>query len=98
MTENDNLNSNTPEEEEQIQVHIPPDLEYLYRDVVNIFVGAGDVVMEFGNTHRSIPGHHISISNRIVLSVPNAYDLHMRLGQVLQEAQLKMQQSLQAQK
>ena len=94
MTDNNNMNSNAPEEEEQVQIHISPDLEYLYRDVVNIFVGSGDVVMEFGNTHRSIPGHHISISNRIVLSVSNAYDLHMRLGQVLQDAQQKLQESL----
>ncbi|MEW5725127.1 MAG: hypothetical protein AB1896_18585 [Thermodesulfobacteriota bacterium] len=83
--------------EERIQVHVSHDLEYVYRDVVNIFVGAGEVILEFGNRHRSMP-EHVTISNRIVLSVAGAYDFHQRLGQTLQEAQAKLQQQLRSQR
>jgi hypothetical protein len=83
----------TPEEE-RIQVHVSPDLDYVYRDVVNIFVGAGDVVIEFGNRHRSMP-EHVTISNRIVISVANAYDFQNRLLHTLQDAQSRLHQQLQ---
>ena len=76
-----------------IKVHVPPDLDYSYRDIANVFVGAGDVVFEFGNFHRSMPGN-ATISNRIVLSVANAYELHERLGAALAEARQKLQQNL----
>jgi hypothetical protein len=85
----------TPKEE-QVQVHVAPDLDYVYRDVINIFVGAGDVVFEFGNRHRSMPSH-VTISNRIVLSVASAYDLQARLQQTLQDAQMRLQQQLRGQ-
>ena len=76
--------------QQKLQVHVSPDLDYSYRDVANIFVGAGDVVFEFGNLHRSMPGN-VTIGNRIVLSMANAIDLQQKLGQVLQEAQKQMQ-------
>ena len=76
-----------------IQVHIPPDLDYLYRDIANVFVGAGDVVLEFGNFHRSMP-NSATISNRIVLSVAAAYELQNSLGQALAGAQQRLQQNL----
>ena len=78
------------------QVHVSPDLDYSYRDVANIFVGAGDVVFEFGNLHRSMPGN-VTIGNRIVLSITNAIELQQKLGEVLQEAQRKMQEQFQKQ-
>jgi hypothetical protein len=77
----------------KIQVHIPPDLDYHYRDVANVFVGRGDVVLELGNIHRSMP-NNATISNRIVFSIATAYELHNRLGQALAEAQQQLQQSL----
>lgn len=77
--------------EQQYQVHVSPDLDYCYRDVANIFAGAGDVVLEFGNMHRSMPGN-ITIGNRIVLSMANAIDLQHKLGQVLEEAQKQLQE------
>jgi hypothetical protein len=76
--------------QQKFQIHVSPDLDYSYRDVANIFVGTGDVVFEFGNQHRSMPGN-ITIGNRIVLSMATAYDLQQKLGQVLQEAQKQMQ-------
>jgi hypothetical protein len=76
-----------------IQVHIPPDLEYHYRDIANVFVGAGDVVLEFGNFHRSMP-NNATISNRIVLSIASAYELQNSLGQALANAQQRLQQNL----
>jgi len=77
----------------KVQAHIPPDLDYLYRDITNIFVGTGEVVMEFGNYHRSTPGH-ASISNRIVLSIANAYELQNNLSQALADAQQQIQKNL----
>lgn len=78
----------------KVQAHIPPDLDYLYRDITNVFVGTGDVVIEFGNYHRSTPGH-ATISNRIVLSISTAYELQRNLAQALAEAQKKLQQNIQ---
>ncbi len=90
----DQENNNEKNERTNIQVHVSPELDYAYRDVANIFVGAGDVVFEFGNHHRSMPGH-VTISNRIVLSVASAYDLQQRLQQALMEAHQRLQQNLQ---
>lgn len=87
---------NNNESEQQFQVHVSPELDYCYRDVANIFVGAGDVVFEFGNIHRSMPGN-ITIGNRIVLSMANAIDLQQKLGQVLQEAQKQLQEQFKQQ-
>jgi len=78
---------------QKVNVHVPPDLDYLYRDITNVFVGPGDVVLEFGNFHRSMPGN-APIANRIVLSVASAYELQNSLGRALDEAQKKLQQSL----
>jgi len=89
MSEQDNNQQN-------FQVHVSPDLDYNYRDVANIYVGAGDVVFEFGNIHRSMPGN-ITISNRLVLSMANAIDLQQKLGHVLQQAQKQMQEQFQQQ-
>ena len=76
-----------------IQVHVPPELEYHYRDISNIFVGQGDVVIEFGNFHRSMP-NNATIANRIVLSMASAYELHNSLGKALAETQQILKQSL----
>lgn len=75
------------------QVQVDPKLEYVYRDVMAVYVGTGEVVLEFGNAHRSMPGQ-VTMGNRIVLSVANAYDLQKRLQQTLQEAQVKLQEQL----
>ncbi|MFA9460254.1 hypothetical protein [Thiohalorhabdus methylotrophus] len=91
--------SEEAQQEEQdggVQVHVPPDLDYVYRDAFEVFVGRGDVVLELANHHRGMPGH-VTIGNRIVLSIPNAYHLQQKLQQALHEAQLQLQQSLQAQ-
>ena len=81
---------NTP----QVQFHVPSDLDYVYRDIVNVYVGSGDVVMEFGNHHRTLPGH-AGISNRIVMSLPNAYSLVKKLGQALEKSLEEAQGHLQ---
>ena len=77
--------------QKNFQIHVSPDLDYCYRDIANIYVGAGDVVFEFGNVHRSMPGN-ITIGNRVVLSMSNAIELQQKLGQVLQEAQKQIQE------
>lgn len=74
----------------RIKVNFANDLDYKYRDIVNIFVGRGDVVLEMGNVHRSVPNQG-TISDRVVLSLASAYEFHTRLGKALQEAQVAMQ-------
>ena len=90
--------NNNENVQQNFQVHVSPDLDYCYRDVANIYVGAGagDVVFEFGNIHRSMPGN-ITIGNRVVMSMANAIDLQQKLAQVLGEAQKQLQEQLQEQ-
>jgi len=80
-------------QDQEIKYHVPADLEYCYRDVFNVFVRAGDVVIEFGNSYHGMPGH-VSIKNRVVITVAGAYQLNHTLQQVLQAAQEKMKESL----
>ena len=80
--------------EKKMNFHVPQDLEYVYRDIFNVYVGSGDVVIEFGNQHRAMPDH-AGIYNRIVLSVSNAYTLIQTLNQALAQAQVLLQKSLQ---
>ena len=80
----------------EIQFHVAPELEYVYRDVFNVYVGAGDVTIEFGNHHKPMP-EHATISNRIVMSVGNAYTLIQTLQDALQKAQIKLHEQLQEQ-
>ena len=79
----------------KVQFHVPQELEYTYRDIFNVYVGTGDVVIEMGNLHRSMP-EHASISNRVVLSIENAYKLNEALQKGLQAAQLEMRKRMQA--
>jgi len=81
------------EERVNIRFHLSPELDYVYRDVFNVYAGTGDVVIELGNLHRSTPGH-ATISNRIVVSVSNAYVLVQTLQQALQAAQQQLQQKM----
>mgnify|MGYP005852709939 CR=1 FL=1 len=94
---NNEKKNQAPEQAQQIRFHVPPELEYVYRDVFNVYAGQGDVVIEFGNHHRSMP-EHASISNRIVVSVGNAYVLLQTLQQALQAAQAALQHSLKNQR
>lgn len=77
----------------KMQFHVRPDLDCVYRDTFNIFVGAGDVVIEFGNIHRGMPDH-VTIGNRIALSIGNAFSLANTLQRALQEAQRQMQEKM----
>jgi hypothetical protein len=81
----------------EIQFHVPPELEYVYRDVFNVYAGVGEVTIEFGNHHKSMP-EHASISNRIVMSTSNAYLLLQTLQEALQKAQAALQHNLSKQK
>ena len=93
QTKPDDENTEKTSGQQNFQVHVSPELDYSYRDVFNVFVGTGDVVFEFGNQHRSMP-EHITISNRIVLSVPSAYSFVNQLQQALHAAQVQLQQAM----
>jgi hypothetical protein len=82
------------ENEKKIKFHVSPDLDYVYRDVFNVYAGTGDVVIEFGNQHRSMP-ENVTVSNRIVMSVSNAYRLVKTMESALKDAQAKLYQSVQ---
>ncbi|MFO7751960.1 MAG: hypothetical protein R6V41_02440 [Desulfobacteraceae bacterium] len=81
------------QQKNSVQFHVPQDLEYVYRDIFNVYVGSGDVVIEFGNLHRSMP-EHASISNRIVMSIGNAYTLMQTMQNALKQAHDRLQQDL----
>ena len=99
MTEEKQENRNQKENNQQpeIQFHVPPELEYVYRDIFNVYAGVGDVTIEFGNHHKAMP-EHASISNRIVMSTGNAYLLIQTLQKALQDAQAALQHNLSNQK
>ncbi len=63
-------------EQEQVtlKMTVKPDLEYCFRDLVNIHVAAEEVILEFGNRHRGTPDQ-ATIMNRIVLSPTSAMRL-----------------------
>ncbi len=88
------MSENSEEKKESIKINVPPDLDYSYRDYCKVYIGQGEVLLEFGNTHHSMPGN-ISISNRIVLTTSNAFALQETLQKALQAASLKLQQQLQ---
>ncbi|HUT53483.1 MAG TPA: hypothetical protein VM658_08840 [bacterium] len=80
-----------------LQFHVSQELEYNYRDIFNVYVGTGEVVIELGTRHRAMP-EHATIYNRIVVSVGNAYLLIQTMQQALQKAQMQIQKNLQAKK
>jgi len=82
------------EQTQNIKMHVSPDLDYCFRDIANIYVGNGDVTLEFGNHHRAMPGN-ITISNRIVLTTAAAYELQQQLQNVLMQAQQQLQMQMQ---
>ena len=79
-----------PPAAQQLQLHVSPDLEYHYRDMFNVSVGLEEVILEFGNRHRT-PPDRATISTRIVLSVSNAFRLQQALQQALANAQQQVQ-------
>lgn len=80
----------------QIQVNIPPDLDYQFRDLVNVYPTLGDVLLEFGNIHRSL-ANQISISDRLVIPMHVAIRLTQILQNAIQQAQEAVQQQMDAQ-
>lgn len=89
---NDN-NENRKTESPNIRFHVPPELEYVYRDIFNVYAGHGDVTIEFGNHHKAMP-EHATISNRIVMTTGNAYLLIQTLQKALQDAQAALQHKI----
>jgi hypothetical protein len=82
-------------EEQPLNVYIPENLEYVYRDLFNIYIGMEEVVIEFGNRRRDRQNEG-SMANRIVLSVSAAYNLQQALNQALTEMSAQLQQNLEA--
>ncbi|MDK2957230.1 MAG: hypothetical protein PWQ57_2726 [Desulfovibrionales bacterium] len=80
-------------EEQPLKVHVPDNLEYVYRDLFNIYIGMEEVVIEFGNRRRDRQ-NEADMSNRIVLSVSAAYNLQQALNQALTEMSSQLQQSM----
>ena len=82
--------SQSNEDKPQLQVSVAQDLEYVYRDLFNLHVGAEDVVIEFGNVHRGTKTPTATMHNRIVLSMTSAMRLQQALGQVISQVQQKI--------
>jgi hypothetical protein len=82
--------------EQQVQMQIPADIEYVYRDFFTVYAGPDDVVLEFGNVSRSMPGQ-VRIANRIALTPANALRLREILDRTIAEMQRRMSQARSAQ-
>jgi hypothetical protein len=93
VIENTTNSKGNDQQDQRVQIHVSPDLDYLYRDVANIYVGSGEVVLEFGNHHRAMPGN-VTIANRLVLTINTAMELQQQLQKVLAETQKIMEQNL----
>jgi hypothetical protein len=89
MSKEQASNSNA-ENKSQLQVHVNPELEYKYRDFFSVFVSNEDVVIEFGNRHRSMP-NNVTVSDRIVLSIPNSIRFINGLQQSINQAREQIQ-------
>ena len=82
---------NSPEQN-QVRMDIPADLEYLYRDFFTVYAGPDDVILEFGNLHRS-QANTVKIGNRIVLTPANALRLRELLDRTIAEMQRRKAQA-----
>lgn len=67
----------------QFRLQADSDLEYLYYDVFNVFVGPEEVVVELGNRHRG-QQDAATVHRRVVLSPNTARRLAQTLTQGLQ--------------
>ena len=67
-----------------LQTQVATDLEYCFRDIFTVYAGPEEVVLEFGNLHRSVP-NQARIANRIVLPVSKAVALRDALHQTITE-------------
>ncbi|MGE4291513.1 MAG: DUF3467 domain-containing protein [Desulfovibrio sp.] len=70
-----------------------PDLEYIYYDAFNVFVGPEEVVLELGNRQRSQPEAGI-VHQRVVLSPGTARRLAQTLTQGLQAMEEQVRTAL----
>ena len=77
---------NNNEENTQIQLHMDPKIEFKYRDLFNLHVGAEDVVIEFGNILRN-NNKQGAIKDVIVMSPANAIRLQQALTQSIKNIQ-----------
>ena len=82
-------------QERQIQVHVKHDLEYVYRDMFNVFVSPEDVTIEFGNRHKSV-ANEATVHNRIVMSISNAVKLQRSLQEALTSMQKHVKEQIEA--
>lgn len=87
----DNPQGQQPENRPQLNMSAAPDLDYKYRDLFNVHVSAEDVLLEFGNLHRSQPGSAVLL-DRIVLSPGNAIRLQQALAQAINQMQQKIRE------
>ncbi len=76
-------------DQQPVQMQIPADLDYVYRDFFTVYAGPDDVVLEFGNVNRSVQGQ-VRIANRIVLTPANA----LRLREILDRTIIEMQRRI----
>ena len=78
-------------------VHAGEDVDYVYRDAFNLYVGAEEVVIEFGNRDRKKP-NEMTVKDRVVISVSNAAKLSSALRDTLANMQQVMRQKLEEQR
>lgn len=78
-------------QDKEVKLHVPQDLDYSYRDMFNVYVGFEEVIIEFGNRHRSVE-NQVRIGDRIVLSLSNANRLQQALVRGLNELRQRVEE------
>ncbi len=74
-------------------IRVNDSLEYVYRDIFNIYVSQEEVLLEFGNKIRP-KDNEIVLGNRIVLSIPNAIKLQNALAGTISKVQKQLQEKM----
>ncbi|MBI4806505.1 MAG: hypothetical protein HY795_14845 [Desulfovibrio sp.] len=85
-----------PDQNQQVQLQIPADLDCVYRDFFTIFAGPDDVILEFGNVNRSV-ANQVKIADRIAMTPANALRLREALDRTILEMQRRVSASRTAQ-
>lgn len=80
------------DENNDLKVVIPNDLEYKFRDFFNVNASATEVIIEMGNVHRSVQNEAV-LRDRVVFSVPGAIQLKDALNSALAEVERQIREA-----
>ncbi len=80
------------DENNDLKVVIPNDVDYKFRDFFNVNASATEVVIEMGNEHRSVQNEAV-LRDRVVFSIPGAIQLKDALNSALAEVERQIREA-----